>query len=347
MRNPFRSIPHRRFILFIALLVVIVLLVIPLPYFVMKPGAALSVGPSLRVDQHPVQKKGQFFLTTVSVRKALVWDYLQQFISKRMELVPEEQMILKGESEQEYKQRQKVEMEQSQNFAVIAAFQEAKYPLRVYNRGVEIVAFAKQRVAGLHVGDRIQQIDQHQIDSSTELIQYLQRKKPGQTVRLTLQRGQKQLQRVVPLVSLRPHQVGIGIVPMDRLKVVTRPQVEFQTGNIGGPSAGLMFSLEICNRLLKPNLTHGQKIAGTGTIDVSGRVGQIGGIQYKIMAAAKKGVDIFFCPKDQSPTDNNEQIAKTTVRQLGLPMRIIPVRSLHEAVNYLTHHSLSRVVLIS
>jgi PDZ domain-containing protein len=339
MRNRFLRSYSRWFVAFLGILVVMGLLVIPLPYFVMQPGAALSVGPSVLVDQHPMQKKGQFFLTTVNVRKALVWDYLHHLISKRMELVPEEQVILKGESEQEYEQRQKAEMEQSQNFAVIAAFREAKFPLYVYNRGVKILAFAKQPVAGLDVGDLVQQIDQHPVYSSNELIQYLQRKKPGQKVRLTLKRGQEQFEKMVPLVALNPRQVGIGIVPMDQVQVVTRPQVHFQTGNIGGPSAGLMFSLEIINRLLKENLTHGQKIAGTGTIDAEGHIGQIGGIQYKIMGAAKQGVHIFFCPKDRDPQDNNEQIAKATVHQLGLNMRIVPVRSLHEAVHYLAHHS--------
>lgn len=341
MRNLFPKLYSRWIVTLIAVFVVISLLVIPLPYFVMKPGAALPIGTSVLVDQRPVQKKGQFFLTTVRVRKALVWDYFHHFISKRMELVPEEKVVLMGESEQEYQQRQKLEMEQSQNFAIMAAFREAKHPLRVSNQGVKIIAFAKKRVAGLNVGDIIQKMDHKPIRSSNELIQYLQGKKPGQTVRLTLQRGQKQFEKVVSLIALNPHQVGIGIVPMDQVKVVTRPPVHFQTEKIGGPSAGLMFSLEITNRLLKQNLTHGQKIAGTGTIDAEGHVGQIGGIRYKIMGAAKQGIRLFFCPKDVNPDDTNEQIAKATVRQFGLKMQIVPVRSLHEAVDYLEHDKMA------
>lgn len=112
--------------------------------------------------------------------------------------------------------------------------------------------------------------------------------------------------------------------------------VAINSENIGGPSAGLMFSLEVYNQIVKEDLTKGYKIAGTGTMDAEGNVGQIGGIQHKIVAAHKADVDIFFYPRDITEYDTNEKEINEQVKEEGYTdIKIVPVSTLKEAIEYL------------
>jgi len=116
-------------------------------------------------------------------------------------------------------------------------------------------------------------------------------------------------------------------------------QVTIQAGEIGGPSAGLMFSLEIMNKLTPEDLTKGYQIAGTGTIDTEGNVGVIGGIQHKVIAADKAGAEIFFAPKDYVSADgqriNNYTDAIQRGDEIHTKMKIVPVGTMDDALQYL------------
>ncbi|HEY0827908.1 MAG TPA: S16 family serine protease, partial [Bacilli bacterium] len=112
-------------------------------------------------------------------------------------------------------------------------------------------------------------------------------------------------------------------------------------GEIGGPSAGLMFALEIYNQLVDQDITKGYRIAGTGTIDTKGQVGVIGGIKYKVVAADKAGADIFFAPKDFIPEDKmylpikNTTEAMNQAKKMNTKMIVVSVDTLEDALRYL------------
>ena len=127
----------------------------------------------------------------------------------------------------------------------------------------------------------------------------------------------------------------IGIIIGSAIDMNTSKKVKFDAEGFGGPSAGLMFTLEIYEQLTKENIRHGQKIAGTGTMDELGNVGQIGGIDKKIVSANEAGVEIFFVPKDLSKEDDNEKIAKNVAKKIQSKMKIVPVATFEEALSYL------------
>ncbi|HBI05097.1 MAG TPA: peptidase, partial [Paenibacillaceae bacterium] len=108
---------------------------------------------------------------------------------------------------------------------------------------------------------------------------------------------------------------------------------------IGGPSAGLMFTLEIMNQVSKTDLTKGYRIAGTGEMLPDGTVGRIGGIEHKIIAAAEEGVDIFFAPNDHLPLGvknrTNYEEAVETAKKINTNMKIVPVSTVDDAIKYL------------
>lgn len=108
-----------------------------------------------------------------------------------------------------------------------------------------------------------------------------------------------------------------------------------------------MFSLQIYQQLTNQNLRHGRKIAGTGTIDQNGQVGEIGGIDKKVIAAKRAGATIFFAPYVK-PTkallaveekgQTNYQLAKATAKKYAPNMKVVPVTSFKQAVRYLQTH---------
>jgi PDZ domain-containing protein len=105
--------------------------------------------------------------------------------------------------------------------------------------------------------------------------------------------------------------------------------VTIRAGNIGGPSAGLMFALEIYNQFTESDWTKGYTIAGTGEMSPDGTVGTIGGVIHKVTAAHRKGAELFFVPF------GNAEAAKRKAAELGTPMEIVPVGTLREALDYL------------
>ncbi len=146
------------------------------------------------------------------------------------------------------------------------------------------------------------------------------------------------------IVKLENGKNGIGISLIDRTEVSSNIPITFSTEGIGGPSAGLMFSLAIYTQLADPTLRDGRDIAGTGSISREGEVGEIGGIDKKVVSAAQSGADIFFAPNNElteeekklSPNGkNNYQTALETAKKIKTDMKIVPVKTLQDAIDYL------------
>ncbi|TCS93103.1 SepM family pheromone-processing serine protease [Hazenella coriacea] len=314
---------------------------IKIPYYAIRPGTATDVTPYIQVGTtKPTASSGNFMLTTISIKEATIFDYLTSFLSDHIEITPMEDILSQHETEEEYFRRQQENMVASQNSALISSFREAKKTVSIQVKGVEVFQVLKNHTTKLQVGDLLLAVDQNKLQSSEQLIQYLRTKKAGDTVSVQLKRKDKVLTESIPLISLpvqkgEEPRAGLGVIPITRYDIQTEPPVTFHAEKIGGPSAGLMFSLEIVDRLLPRDLTHGYQIAGTGTISDQGEVGQIGGIQHKIVAADRAGAEYFLCPRDLKNGDQNEKIAKQTAEKIGTSMKVIPVSTLEEAIQFL------------
>lgn len=328
-----------KYFYFSIFLIIIGVLFVPVPYFVMQPGSALDVSSFVKVGNYQDDAPGDFYLTTISLKEGNLFDYLIAQISDDVELVPEKEILSEDESEEDYHKRQVENMTMSQNQALVAAYRHANKPVIVHMEGIEVFGLVNGDSA-LQEGDLIKKVDGTLIQSVERLTQYLSGKKKGEQVKVEVIRDKKKMELEIPLVSLpvRPgekQRVGLGIHPIPRLKVVTNPPAQIRADEIGGPSAGLMFSLEVLDQLLAEPLSKGYRIAGTGTISETGEVGQIGGVQHKVVAADREGAEIFFCPRDHTPQDDNEKKAKETAKRIKTKMKIVPVSSLQEAVDYL------------
>jgi Lon-like protease len=321
------------------LVVFIIGLFIPTPYYLEQPGSVEALSPRVTVENGHKVEKGNLYLTTVlSMEATNVYIYLYGLVAPHTQV--EKVQDVKGDlSDTEYDRLLEHMMSSSQQNAVISGLKAAGDKVDIQHNGVFVynVLSNSKAKGSMKVGDIIHSVDGHQIQKSSDFINYLSTKKAGETVKIGWNHDGKNLVKSIKLVTLdkKTNRAGVGIVPEDEFTIIPSRKIGINASDIGGPSAGLMFSLEIYNQIVPGDLTKGYQIAGTGTIDQAGNVGQIGGIRDKIVAAHKSGIDIFFCPADIYPGDTNAKDIKDEANKLGYKIKIVPVKTMKDAINYL------------
>lgn len=309
----------------------LVTLLLPVPYVRYQPGLTVDVlaeeqGKEIvQVTGHPAyHDNGELRMTTVYVTrpnaKLNIYEALLAWISDTEAIYPYSAVYGKGETEEQSETESSVQMVSSQDAAVATALKELGYDVKpvieVLNVADDLPAHDK-----LQVRDVILSVNGTKITTSQQVVDKVKAIKAGQPVTFVVRRGGK------------PHTVSI--VPKDvdgtpKVGIITGPgyvfpfQVDIGIPDaIGGPSAGLMFSLAIYDTLTPGSLTGGKIVAGTGTIDDKGQVGPIGGIQQKIAAAQQAKAELFLVPADNCS------------EALGAPddgMRLVKVTTMHDAM---------------
>jgi Lon-like protease len=329
-----------RYTLFIVLLLLIVFCfsgIYRMPYYVYKPGGADALDPIVSVAGSD-KSEGDMHLVTVRGGQATPFQYVMAHILPYHQIEKLEDVIPEGISEEEYTQAQLMQMESSQEASTVVAYQAAGADLQVDYQGVYVVSVVNDLPADgiLKPGDHITGVDDKTVNEATDLTTYVTSKQLGETITLQINRGDKQLEKELKLEALPDTQIpGIGITLVTDREVNEDPEVTFSSGEIGGPSAGLMFSLEIYDQLEEEDLTQGLQICGTGEVDYEGNVGRIGGIDKKVVAADKEGCAVFFAPNENGAEDSNYQLAKQTAEDIKTDMKVVPVDTFEEAKEYL------------
>lgn len=293
----------------------------------------------IEVEGGKKDETGTFMLTTVRMGEAnLAW-YVYAQVSPDAELMQKELVVSQGESNEDFVKREQAVMDNSQKLAEAVAFKLAGYDVKVEKQGVWVMGTIDGYPAKkeLKIGDVITSVDGVPTPEAKDLLQILSKKKAGDTVSLAYVRDGQEAKTMLTLVTLpESKSVGIGVRPDNKQNIVIPKKVNIASQGIGGPSAGLMMTLEIYDQLkTDADMTKGYRIAGTGTIALDGTVGRIGGINHKVVAADKAGADIFFAPQDTPGADSNYEEALATAKRIGTKMRIVPVKTVNDAVAYL------------
>ncbi|WP_391558292.1 SepM family pheromone-processing serine protease [Robertmurraya sp.] len=327
-----------RIVLYIIAIALLVGAFFSLPYYITKPGMAKELDPIIEVEGG-YEEEGSFMLTTVVMGQANIYTYLLAKISEYQEIYPLSAIRAEEESDEEYKVRQLHSMSTSKLAAIEVAYKKANKPISFEYKGVYVLSVmdGMPAMGQLEPGDRIFQVDELTFQSSEEFINYVSKKQAGDTITLYFERNEKEENVTLPLKAFEADQtkVGVGIGLVDDKEIIVEPEVTVETSDIGGPSAGLMFSLEIYNQLVKEDLTKGYNIAGTGTIDENGTVGRIGGIEQKVIAADKADAEIFFAPNEEGAADSNYLAAVQTAKDIDTSMKIVPINTFEDAITYL------------
>lgn len=178
--------------------------------------------------------------------------------------------------------------------------------------------------------DHVVAVDGRTIDAVDDITAALEGRSPGDVVPVTVERAEVgTLEFDVELIASPddPDRTIIGFVPFDTSSVVLPFDVAIDTDSIGGPSAGLAFTLALLDELTPGELTGGRDVAVTGTIRADGSVGAIGGLVQKAEAVAQAGAEVFIVPEAQG--EDNIAAAR---RVAGDQLRIVPVANLDEAL---------------
>lgn len=339
----------RKPLIYLLLLVLVASLAFyPMESYISKPGGAYELSPFVEVEGGDQDDEGKMSLLTISLAKATPLTYVYAKIVDNQKIYKESQIRQKDEDETEYNVRQLKLMSSSQINAISVAYNRANQPYEILNNGIFIFNVLKDSAASgvLEPGDKIIGMDNLSDLTEEKLRTYLSEKGEGEVVQLTVERSGKILKEKVTLKSIPGvlEKPGIGISYTEDKKVETTPVIHMNTEDIGGPSAGLMFTLEILNQLLPEDITKGYNIAGTGEMNPDGTVGRIGGIDLKVIAADRKGIEIMFAPDDvidpavlaNNPdlTSNYEEALKSA-KKIGTKMKIVPVKTVDDALAYL------------
>ena len=189
----------------------------------------------------------------------------------------------------------------------------------------------------LQPNDVIVEADGVEVRTLADLSPIIAERSPGDTITLVIQRGDETVSGEVELIAApdEPERTIIGFMPVDTttLRMPDGVTVDFDTGGIGGPSAGLAFTLALLDAVTDGDLTGGVEIAVTGSIDPDGNVGAIGGLSAKAEAVRQMGVRYFLVPASQPP-DGFDSIAAAQAA-VGDEVELIPVATLDEALQVL------------
>lgn len=308
-----------------------------LPYYVSRPGIAKVLDEVIEVEDG-FDNEGEFMLTTIRMGKANLISYFMTKINKYYELEPLETVKLENESDEEYHVRQLYYMENSQENALQVAFKKAGKEIDVKMQGIYVLSVLEGSPADgiLQPGDLITKIDGESFNSSVGYTDYIQEKQHGDEIEVSLIRKSKEHTKAIIIEEIQElGKPGIGISLVEDKNIETNPPVFIDTNQIGGPSAGLMFTLEIYNQLMDEDITKGYSIAGTGTITPDGTVGPIGGIEQKIVAADDAGAEIFFAPNENGAENSNYENAVITAKDINTDMKVVPVDTIDDALEFL------------
>jgi PDZ domain-containing protein len=289
----------------------------PLPYVVLKPGPTVNtLGTQDGKDVIQVKKgqtsasAGQLRLTTVNVQSQveLVWA-ISSWFSKKDAVVPRELIYPPDQTEKQVEQQNAQEWTESQQSAVTVALTKLGYPVQTV---VKSVTSGGAATGLLRADDVLTAVNGTKVTDPTKLTSLIQAKPVGTVLAVDYIRAGKP-----GTVKITTAAIGTDKTPRLGIEITTKQpspyDISIDLDKIGGPSAGLMFTLGILDKLEPADLTGGKIIAGTGTIDDGGNVGPIGGIPQKLVGAKSAGAQIFLVPKD-----NCAEALKNAVP--GLPM---------------------------
>lgn len=303
----------------------VLLAAVTVPYVSVGPGPIFDTLGEIDGKQvvdiegtqtHPTT--GHLSMTTVSQRDELsLAEALTLWLSGQEQLMPRDLVYPPGTSRDEIDKANNADFEQSEHNAEYAALGYLKYPRAVT---VAAVSDPGPSMGKLQVGDAVSAVNGTPVANMDQLMSSLKTTKPGQSAVIDFRR--KNAPPGVAHITLGSHPdhesgfLGVSVMDAPWAPFI----VDFNLANVGGPSAGLMFSLAVVDKLTTGDLVGSKFVAGTGTIKADGTVGRIGGIAHKMTAARAAGATVFLVPAEncyEASSGNRPGLQLVKVGNLG------------------------------
>ena len=298
-----------------------------LPVVALSPGPMEDVLARLKVEGSRVyDSEGKLYLTSVGIDDDVrFYEALLDMANRDVQLLPRAELYPGEQDSTEIDKENAALMDRSKETASVVALREVGYEIEP--SGVEVT----QVVAGtpadgkLRAGDRILDADGRAVASTEEVRAAITRHEVGERVAFRIDRDDTE-KNVSVQVRDADGQPRVGILLRDLFPdLPVKVSIETQN-NIGGPSAGLMFTLSIIDKLTPEDLTGGRRIAGTGEIALDGGVLPVGGVAEKLIAVRRLGVTTFLIPAENCDSVRG---------QVPDGLRLVKVSTINDALRFL------------
>jgi PDZ domain-containing protein len=311
---------------------IVVMFLVPSNDFLLLPDPAHPVSPLVQVQGgHQPSGPGGIYFVDVFERRASVLESILpmsilSWFHDGATRVPASDLIPPGASDQAVQQAEAREMTTSQQVAAAVALRQLGMHVVARPDGVTVavIILGSHAAGALQPADVITSINGTPTPTIAKLRQVLAKAKVGEVVTLGVERGPKKLDLRVKTVGENGRAI-VGFVPDQSAKITLPIRVAIDVGNVGGPSAGLAFALEVMEKLGR-NVDRGYKVAATGQIELNGAVTPIGGVRQKIFDAREAKIDVFLVP-----AGDNARVAE----KYAGGIRVIPVKSFQQALHAL------------
>lgn len=312
----------------IALLVIYLLFTIELPYSIYSPGGSVNLNDRINVDDK-YEVTGSFNMAYVSMVKGSIPFLLVSKIIPDWDIVKKENITIEGEDMENMMNRERLYLEESINAATINAYQKAGKNITIKGIDNSVSYISEEAKTNLKIGDKIVSINNTRVSSLDDLKEIVSSLKIGDKVNLEIIRDDKNKDAYATVYKTEDGpKIGISLISTYDYDTNPRLDIKSKSSEMGS-SGGLMMSLTIYNQLVKDDITKGKKIVGTGTIDINGNVGEIGGVKYKLIGAVKNKAEIFICPEE------NYKEALDVAKERNFDIKIINVKTFDEALEKL------------
>lgn len=303
-------------------------IIIKLPYQIYIPGGIVNLGDRVSVEDG-YNSKGSINSSYVSAIDGKPLFVLLSYIIPDWDLVKKEDITYDNETLDEAFKRDQILMGQSNIIAQIVALKKANIGYEIYDEEIKVLYTFTGNNNNLMVNDQIIEIDNTKINSLDDLKLAIADKKIDDTVSIKVIRNNKEVMVTSGFMEYE-NQVILGLYLTNNYDINPEKKISVKNKNDEtGSSGGFMTALAIYNALTKEDITNEKKIVGTGTIDIDGNVGEIGGVKYKLMGAVKNKADIFLCPQE------NYDEAIEVKKQKNYDIEIYKINNFDEAIELL------------
>jgi len=336
--TPLRPSPKWPYVLvsaFLAVgLLVLVFWPVKLPYFAMAPGPTEEVADLVSFGEGVTvyDTTGDLYLLTVTLREVNPFEWFEaRYLDDKVDLLERQTIRPPGVTEEQVRRTNLQAMNESIDTAIFVALSRLGYDVGFVGDGVEVLQVVEgtPAEAALQVGDRFTVIAGQPVTTAEQAGELIRTFGIGDTITLEGTRDGEPFEVSITLVehTQLPGEPMVGVVfDTINLEMEIPIDVDVDSRNIGGPSAGMMYAITLLDLLSEEDLTQGHRIAGTGTIRFDETVGSIGGVRQKVYAARAIGAEIVLVP-----VDNYEDALSAA----GDAIVVVPIATLQEALDYL------------
>lgn len=330
----------RRFLLFLSVaLLAAAAVLVPLPWLAIESGPTLEtselVSVSAEADQVDLaESSGSYLVTSVLLTEPSLVGTVANLLDDSAGLVAREVVVPSGIDEERFTRIQRRLFEEGTRLAWAVGLREAGVDVDVSGSGAEVLGIGAAVPASdvLETGDVITAIDGRPVRLAPDAVTAIADRAAGEEVVIEFMRDDEQMSETVELVQLRDTDAaGLGVLLRTVNRTIEMPvdlDVEVADREVGGSSGGLMVALAAYDRANDSDLARGRTIAGTGTIDIDGAVGPVGGTSQKVLAAIDAGADVFLVP------ETSAEAARSAADD---QIEVLAVENLSEAIDALSN----------